>query len=483
MHLADVYVIWCRLRRVKCDETKPHCLRCTRFGQRCDGYITKAPSKQSLQISTTRTLAPRNPNLAGEGGSGTGTRLSPGGMGGGGESLSPSSADEFTAGGFSAKRDADGNEGIDRFCGESKEVGEIVGQGIWKSFVKSACERDGVVREVLTGVGYVLSNRNFADEGGLTRDLLFFVFERFGDKPDEKILGGLRVLRDEVVKSFGEKKEEVERLFVGMEERYISATVGVGKYISTPNLMPHTFETVEEARESLELVVRKSKHFLRNSSKEREREEIINDYQRWDLSYGPLLKFARSKGSSEDNFLAASLLRLNWLAGWLCVTSTETTEMDDREKRQFRIEVDELTSITELLLRKMAPEDSVMADDEGNEKEDWAWDMQIVVPVMVVGWTCRQSELQKMAWEMLAKSARREGIWDGVLIGKVLKWLRTIEGGNGGEKVESWTGKCRVNGIRLAFDVERRAATVRCLQSAYGNILEGGVERSVEIPW
>ncbi|OAA69829.1 C6 zinc finger domain protein [Cordyceps fumosorosea ARSEF 2679] len=32
--------ITCRVRRVKCDETKPHCKRCTAYGYVCDGYAT-----------------------------------------------------------------------------------------------------------------------------------------------------------------------------------------------------------------------------------------------------------------------------------------------------------------------------------------------------------------------------------------------------------------------------------------------------------
>ncbi|CAG9950839.1 unnamed protein product [Clonostachys rosea f. rosea IK726] len=30
--------ITCKKRRVKCDEQKPVCMRCTRYGQHCDGY-------------------------------------------------------------------------------------------------------------------------------------------------------------------------------------------------------------------------------------------------------------------------------------------------------------------------------------------------------------------------------------------------------------------------------------------------------------
>jgi hypothetical protein len=34
-----------RIRRVKCDETKPECERCTSTGRKCDGYLTHAPKK------------------------------------------------------------------------------------------------------------------------------------------------------------------------------------------------------------------------------------------------------------------------------------------------------------------------------------------------------------------------------------------------------------------------------------------------------
>jgi hypothetical protein len=31
--------VTCKIRRVKCDETKPFCLKCTKSGRRCDGYV------------------------------------------------------------------------------------------------------------------------------------------------------------------------------------------------------------------------------------------------------------------------------------------------------------------------------------------------------------------------------------------------------------------------------------------------------------
>ncbi|KAG9237331.1 hypothetical protein BJ875DRAFT_438493 [Amylocarpus encephaloides] len=52
----------CKIRRVKCDETKPACLRCVKFGHQCDGYVNKTPSKpvQGSLTSGSRVLVPRS---------------------------------------------------------------------------------------------------------------------------------------------------------------------------------------------------------------------------------------------------------------------------------------------------------------------------------------------------------------------------------------------------------------------------------------
>ncbi|KAF2714361.1 hypothetical protein K504DRAFT_486294 [Pleomassaria siparia CBS 279.74] len=42
---AKTGCITCRIRRVKCDEAKPHCVRCTSTGRKCDGYTY--PGRQS----------------------------------------------------------------------------------------------------------------------------------------------------------------------------------------------------------------------------------------------------------------------------------------------------------------------------------------------------------------------------------------------------------------------------------------------------
>ena len=46
-----------RIRRVKCDEGKPHCARCLKFGVSCDGYETKKLKREIVAIVPKRELA------------------------------------------------------------------------------------------------------------------------------------------------------------------------------------------------------------------------------------------------------------------------------------------------------------------------------------------------------------------------------------------------------------------------------------------
>lgn len=48
-----------RIRKVKCDETKPFCLRCTKTGRKCDGYLGPAlTKKRQLKNNTPRDHIP-----------------------------------------------------------------------------------------------------------------------------------------------------------------------------------------------------------------------------------------------------------------------------------------------------------------------------------------------------------------------------------------------------------------------------------------
>lgn len=52
----------CKIRRVKCDETKPNCKRCTSTGRKCDGY--EFPPMVSFDSFLILFFGPGNPVFA-----------------------------------------------------------------------------------------------------------------------------------------------------------------------------------------------------------------------------------------------------------------------------------------------------------------------------------------------------------------------------------------------------------------------------------
>lgn len=50
-----------RIRRIKCDETKPHCSRCTSTGRACDGYLIPERKKPTFTKKPTQSLTTQGP--------------------------------------------------------------------------------------------------------------------------------------------------------------------------------------------------------------------------------------------------------------------------------------------------------------------------------------------------------------------------------------------------------------------------------------
>ncbi|KAF2493017.1 hypothetical protein BU16DRAFT_424028, partial [Lophium mytilinum] len=56
--------ITCRIRRVKCDEDKPDCKRCTSTGRKCDGYEPPKAQKQDSQAVVRAARPPKSTRLS-----------------------------------------------------------------------------------------------------------------------------------------------------------------------------------------------------------------------------------------------------------------------------------------------------------------------------------------------------------------------------------------------------------------------------------
>jgi hypothetical protein len=124
-----------RIRRVKCDETKPSCRRCLRFNGECDGYevdLTRTPSK----VIMPKTLAPLAPKLVPS----TPTE-------------SPTSAfgDEL----WSTSSVGDLEYRYFRFFHEKtiSRLSGYLGESMWNRLVLQACETEPSIRHAVIAIG------------------------------------------------------------------------------------------------------------------------------------------------------------------------------------------------------------------------------------------------------------------------------------------------------------------------------------------
>lgn len=271
--------------------------------------------------------------------------------------------------------------------------------------------------------------------------------------------------------------------------------------------MPPVFRSLQEARLLLELVIRRSMHWLRSTMRLQnfssptgsptwgdspnsdpgpfslffdidptyeERLETMKEYERWDDAFRPLLNQSRSRSAPEEDFLTASTLRLHWLSGYLSIASNNSYSSLVNNGR-FTTELEELVDISRILLGR--------GEELGNE--GFIFDMQIIVPLMTVGWIYRHRALRKEAIELLLRSPKKEGVWDGIVVGKIMAWLAGIEEEGLDDRededyVPEWAAaRC----IKMSFDTDRREASVSCLQPIRGSISGAEVRREIVIPW
>jgi hypothetical protein len=282
--------------------------------------------------------------------------------------------------------------------------------------------------------------------------------------------------------------------------------------------IPSIFNSLEQARQTLELVIRRSMHWLRSTmhlhnfntpasspssstSSEtedssacslffdvdptfEERLQTLKEYERWDNAFRPLLNCSRSRSAPHSDFLLASSLRLHWLAGYMSVASNNSHSSLVNAGR-FTTELEELVDIARILLEQ----------PEENKSGGLVFDMQIIVPLMTVGWIYRHRALRKEGVRLLLRCPKKEGSWDGNVVGKIMEWLGEIEElalqgeGNKSEDqgskrkedyVPEWAAaRC----IKMTFDTAKREAIVSCLQPVRSSADSEEIHREVVIPW
>jgi hypothetical protein len=368
--------------------------------------------------------------------------------------------------------------------------------------------------------------------------LLFYCFESFHgyhEMANRQVYTGLKMIRDWTTsyyrpcrdgkylpKTGKEDHDAVEddilRAFGSLEIQVMSYADGRNANLhehyrhygqASIDQMPALFYELTQARELLELVIRRSMHWLRSTMHlhnfsavsspsssvttdgegsespmslffdvdptYEEQSATLKEYDRWNRAFQPLLVQARSRSAHQKTFLRASILRLHWLSGYLSIASNNSRHSLVNDGR-FTRELEELVDIARILLSE-----SSRQLDSG-----FIFDMQILVPLMTVGWVYRHRALRREAVELLLRSPRREGVWDGMVVGKMMQWLAGIEeeglhlGDDEEEYIPEWAAaRC----IEMGFDNEKREAHVSCLQPVKGSLTRAERRRETVIPW
>ncbi|KAH6696708.1 hypothetical protein BKA61DRAFT_622928 [Leptodontidium sp. MPI-SDFR-AT-0119] len=565
----------CKIRRVKCDETKPSCLRCVRFGHQCDGYSNKSPSKPASSKSS-RTLVPKSPCQSPTTLSGppsdypdiSSSASSP-------SSTSPTKIyPSPTRLLFQTPHEY---QAFQTFCSRtSHELSSAFSTDLWTRLMLQACETSPSIRHAVVAIGALnLSTPSPWPENSvgtlrhqfafrqyskalclLRRDvaggfcdlrttliacLLFYCFESYHGYHEmaiNQVYSGLKLIREWASSFYGPDESGRLRTKIGSENPHIveddilrafgNLEIQVMTYAdgrtreahehyrhcgqASIDEMPEIFRSLEEARTMLELVIRRSMHWLRSTMHLQnfsmhssptssptsdtedngpcslffdvdptfeERLETLKEYERWDGAFRPLLNHSRKGSAPHEEFLLASTLRLHWLAGYMSIASNNSHSSLVNNGR-FTTELEELVDIARILL------DNSKRENSENNNTVYVFDMQIIVPLMTVGWIYRHRSLRREAIQLLLRSPRKEGVWDGIVVGKIMAWLAEIEeecldeGDENDDYIPEWAAaRC----IKMDFDTVKREASVSCLQPVKGSLVGEERRREVFIPF
>jgi hypothetical protein len=234
--------------------------------------------------------------------------------------------------------------------------------------------------------------------------------------------------------------------------------------------MPDKFESVEEARDFLELVMRRSMHSMASLLPDDctsgllkvdislcipdehlgDRDKHLDELRRWYSAFLPILIHAR-ESSNRGDFLRATSLELQYLAAFFSSSVIQTSLQGLPDTRTFMPIFERIVSGAEAIL-----EDS---DTQG--RAIYVFEIQVVCHLYAVAWRCPQRTLRRKAISLLLSRPRREGLWCASMAGNLAAWIMSLE-------EERFEGEYAPEDIRvtcvdvLDFNMANRNARVSC---------------------
>ena len=189
-----------------------------------------------------------------------------------------------------------------------------------------------------------------------------------------------------------------------------------------------------------------------------DRQDCLDIAEKWHRAFQFQLALASTKTGSND-ILDAMVLELYYLAA-LCALQMASTGIQKQVPCFQKM----------LALSKQI----VNHPSVKKGKTMFAFDLDIVFPLYILAWKCPHSETRRGAIELLIGTQRQEGLWDGVMAGKITRWIADLEEEEGLTSDGCTFPERRITALTVDYDTSTRTALVSGLMPKKG---EEGKER------
>ncbi|KAI9846320.1 MAG: hypothetical protein M1837_004173 [Sclerophora amabilis] len=493
--------ITCKIRRVKCDEQKPACERCLSTGRRCDGYATRNGDGKGSDDNSDEVVHQNWPYITAP-------------LSGSAPSVIPAAgAQEHHSLQFFLCRT------LLELWGQSKPEG-------WVQTLLQASHSESAVRHAVVALaslhekiqsadmrtntdhnidkdGFALRSYNKSirhlqkalstcgpqsTEIALMACVMFICFEVIlGNNATaaSHLKSGLNILclrhgdRRLALSHFHHRDNSFEQLFARLDIQASSFSGELSPQIelcperelSSILRIPDSFSTLDQARDFFCSLMGWAYDYLRSTAghfKYRpidlipsmviaERNDLEDQLHQWATTFSKFIKDTGNEMQAKSlrgSILLKTLSKTMFIMMSTCLQADETAY--DRQDALFA----EITSLAESL---------VDVSETRGRKISFSTELGIIQPLYFTATKCRDPSTRRQAMALLSKSTCREGVWDGLAMGKIAEHVVAVEEADlevreSGDVPE----RNRVHGVAIILDRQHRQVHVECSQRPDG---------------
>lgn len=202
--------------------------------------------------------------------------------------------------------------------------------------------------------------------------------------------------------------------------------------------LPPKFQSVDQARRSLDTLLRRSYQLRRGDSNHKrnsgtfyhqftmERRQIQIDLSSWLHAYESS-HVALERGMPVRDAIGYRLLHIYYTMAYI-LTETSSNPPNESEVDHF---TDHFISIINYTTDVLATSEPITRQDmkskQCSPKFSFTMDMGIVPPLYFVATNCRVPNVRRQAIELLATASYQEGVWEGTLAAMVATEIMNVE--------------------------------------------------------